>query len=474
MTKIEFSYNIAIMKRNIDPILKDFVGDSSENSRVLLVEGARQVGKTYLVESVLKELPPERVVSINLEREKDLKLEIDGTKNFGEFTGWLSLKKGFKNNAGYTVFIDEAQESRILGSYVLSMKEEWKKTRVILTGSSMNRLFDGSTRVPVGRIEYLTVWPFTFLEFLKFGKCEREMELIQNFNLDNEIYDAVHKQMLGKYDEYLSVGGMPEAVRTFYEGKEYAQTLRFIIASQQDDFQRKESHLKNNLFLDAIKAVSNGVGYPFKKTHISKNDYDASAVLALLKQWYIVLEVAQKGSATTQDNFHPKEYLYDLGILKILRETVIPKISAVKTLNEKLRSPLGGLIENAVLLNMLEGKGGFYEINGWKNRSNKEIDFIYPSEQSEREGEAPTALPLEGATRAPIKDSENISPIEVKASLNVTNRHAKNLIQYLLEHDLKTGLLISLDKPKRMNLRGLNIINIPAYLFSQNFLKIVL
>lgn len=446
MTLFGISRNILIMKRNIDYILRDFFRDDGSESKVLLVEGARQVGKTFFVKSALKDLDQNRVISIDLEKEKDLKFEIEGTQSFKEFTQWLSFKKGFKDNQVYTIFIDEAQESRNLGSYVLSMKEEWKNTKVILTGSSMNKLFDGSSRVPVGRIEYLTVWPFSFLEFLKFGKFTNHIDFIRNFNLDDNIYDEIHSQLLSKYDEYLSVGGMPEAVKSFYNEEDFVQTLRFIIASQQDDFQRKEANIKNHLFIDAIKAVSSDVGYPFKKTHISKNDYDASAVLSLLKEWYIILEVAQRGTAPTQDNFHPKEYLYDLGILRILRETNIPKISAVKTLNEKLRTPLGGLIENAILLNMLEGKGGFYEISGWKNKLGKEVDFIY-------------------------KDMERTLPIEVKASIKITNRHAKNLIHYLSEHKLRTGLLISLDKPKKMKMRGFNIVNIPAYLFSQDIIN---
>lgn len=434
------------MKRNIHYILENFLRDSETESGVLLVEGARQVGKTYLVEDVLKERASDRIISINLEKEKDLKLEIDETRTFAEFSKWLEFRKGFKNDTAFAVFIDEAQESRRLGAYVLSMKEDWKKTRVILTGSSMTRLFDDSVRVPVGRIEYLTVWPFGFLEFLKFGNCERELNFILNFKLGDDIHDAIHAGLLNKYDEYLSIGGMPEAVRSFCEKKDYEQTLRFLIASQQDDFQRKEPHLKNNLFLDAIKAVSGSVGFPFKKTHITKSDYDASAVLLLLKQWFIVLEVSQRGSSPVQSNFHPKEYLYDLGVLKMLRETAIPKISAVRTIDEKLRSPLGGLIENAILLNMLEGKGGFYEIHGWKSRQNKEVDFIY-------------------------KGAEKTLPVEVKASQKITNRHAKNLVHYLSEHNLKTGLLISLDKPRIMRMRGFEIVNIPAYLFSQDFIR---
>jgi len=433
------------MKRNIEYILENFFKDYGPKSSVLLVEGARQVGKTYLIEEFLKNKDRDRIISINLEKEKDLKFEIDGTRNFGEFSQWLGFKKGFRNDQFYTIFIDEAQESKNLGSYIVSMKEEWKNTKVILTGSSMNKLFSGDSRVPVGRIEYLTVWPFSFLEFLKFGEFTNQVEFIRNFNFNEEISDIVHNDLLNKYDEYLSVGGMPEAVKSFYKKEDFEKPLRFIIASQQDDFQRKESAIKYNLFIDSMKAVSQNVGYPFKKTHITKNDYEASAILALLKQWYIILEVPQKGSTPAHNNFHPKEYLYDLGVLRIFREVAIPKIFAVSTLNEKLRCPLGGLIENAILLNMLEGKGGFYEITGWKNKDGKEVDFIYKSK---------------GKTL----------PIEVKASLKFTNRCAKNLVHYLSEHKLKTGLLISLDKPKKIKINGLDIVNIPAYLFSQDII----
>lgn len=433
------------MKRNNENIIRDFLSKSETESKVLLVEGARQVGKTYLVESVLKTLEQSRIISINLEREKNLKFEIDQTKSFAEFTQWLMLEKGFKDNQVFTVFIDEAQESEKLGSYVISMKETWKNTKVILTGSSMNKLFDGDTRVPVGRLEYLTVWPFTFLEFLKYGNLENDIDYILNFNFNTELPDVVHNKLLELYDEYLTVGGMPKVVDAHYAKEDFGKELRFIIASQKEDFQRKEAALKNELFIDAVKAVSNTVGFSFQKTHISKNDYDVSRILSLLKQWYIVIEVAQKGSATHQTRFHPKEYLYDLGILRILRETAIPHISAARTLNEKLRTPLGGLIENSVLLNMLEGKGGYYEINGWKDQSSKEVDFIY-------------------------KDAKKTIPLEVKASLKVTNRHAKNLCHYLSEHHLETGLLVSLDKPKKRKQQGYQIIEVPAYLFSQNIL----
>ena len=65
---------------------------------------------------------------------------------------------------------------------------------------------------------------------------------------------------------------------------------------------------------------------------------------------------------------------------------------------------------------------------------------------------------------------EKTLPIEIKASLKITNRHAKNLIHYLSEHKLKTGLLVSLDKPKKMKMQGFHIVNVPAYLFFQDII----
>jgi uncharacterized protein len=436
------------MKRNIAYILEEFLESRQDESRILLVEGARQVGKTYLVNDALKRIKQHDVISINLEKEKDARFEIDNTRNFEEFTQWLAFEQGFKDNSGYTIFIDEAQESQQIGSYVLSMKEDWKRTKIVLTGSSMNKLFDNNTRVPVGRIEYLTVWPFSFLEFLRYNQFNSQIDYIEQFQFQQEIPDSIHEKLLSLYDDYLLVGGMPKAVSAYYEKKDFEKELRFIIASQKEDFQRKEPQLKNSLFIEALKAVGNDVGLSFIKTHITTNDYDASRILDLLKQWYIVIEVAQKGSATNQTNYHPKEYLYDLGIMRLLRETSIPHISAIHTLNEKLRTPLGGVIENAILLNMLEGKGGFYEINGWKDSANKEVDFIY-------------------------KDIKQTLPIEVKASLKISNRHAKNLCYYLAAHQLETGLLVSLDKPKRMKQQGFEIINVPAYLFSQRLFDLL-
>jgi predicted AAA+ superfamily ATPase len=127
-----------------------------------------------------------------------------------------------------------------------------------------------------------------------------------------------------------------------------------------------------------------------------------------------------------------------------MREVAIPRISALKTLSEKLRTPLGGLIENAVLLQLLEGSGGFYEISSWKKSSHDliEVDFIY-------------------------KNIDTSIPIEVKSALNVSKRHGKNSAAYLFESEQKHGILLSLDKPKELYYKDCRIKNIPVYLFNR-------
>ena len=135
---------------------------------MLLVQGARQVGKTVICKQALSQLPPNRKITfINLEESPDLKLQIDQTQNFAEFTALLRLSKGFAPGEDAVLFIDEAQESKKIGSYVRFMKENWQHTKCILTGSSMTKLFDNDTRVPVGRFESLIVRPSSFREYLR-------------------------------------------------------------------------------------------------------------------------------------------------------------------------------------------------------------------------------------------------------------------------------------------------------------------
>ncbi len=426
------------MKRDIN--IDQFLRFDETESSVLLVEGARQVGKTYFLNDILSE---KNHIKIDLEKEKAFRAKIDATTNFEEFDLLLKTQKGLKSGA--ILFIDEAQESEKLGEYVRYMKESWTNVTTILTGSSMTKLFRPNTRVPVGRINYLTVNPFSFREFLRFINKEEMLDSALELSIQNKaIPSFIHEDLLKLFDDYLFCGGMPAVVKSYFQNRDFSETISNLVVSQQDDFIRKERNISNDLYLKALKGISNHVGGNSKFTHISDNYHYAKKVVDLLKEWFLILEIEQKGSIETQ-NFLPKRYLYDIGILRSLRETVTPRLSIINSLDEKLRIPIGGLIENFVLIELLRNKSRFHNISSWKksNKDSIEVDFIY-------------------------KNKDQTYPIEVKASVKIHNRHFKNLIHYLNEQNLHQGLLVSLAEFKKLKIGDKEIINIPAYLFSRD------
>jgi uncharacterized protein len=421
------------MRRQLATVIEKYLNRDEPRSNTLIVQGARQVGKTHLVQSILEKR--EQVCAINLEKTPQDKLAIDSTHSFAEFEVFLKTYYGFQPKKGSVLFIDEAQESKKLGSYVRFFKEEWEGSKVILTGSSMSRLFQVDQRVPVGRVEYLNVHPFSFREFLRM----LGQESLLDEALSSKTYpDFLHQKLLNAYDSFLKVGGLPEVVLAYKAQEDYSSVQRFILASQNDDLINKE-RFKSYLFLDALRGVSNHVGSPSMYTHIAGSYNDAKSISQKLKEWFIMWEVEVLGSLPTQ-NISPKRYLYDIGILRLVRETSIPSISAVNTLDASLRTPLGGLIENAVLLDLAKHTSGINLISGWKksSKSDYEVDFI-------------------------LKKNDQTLPIEVKASLNVQKRHMHSLVQYCEYYKISKGFLLSLDVPQKVKLDNIIVECLPAY-----------
>ncbi|MCI0470118.1 MAG: AAA family ATPase [Candidatus Aminicenantes bacterium] len=187
------------MKREIEKKLKAMLTDKS-SSRVIVIEGARQVGKSFLVANVLKsqELP---FFTFDLEKERRLRRQIDETEDFTDFKTLMIDRYGLRKNS--ILFFDEAQESKKLAYYVKSFKEDWPDIRVILTGSSMSRFFPGEIRIPVGRTQSMTVFTFSFPEFVEYLLGEELADFLRS--APDTVPASRHKLML-------------EQVRSLYAG----------------------------------------------------------------------------------------------------------------------------------------------------------------------------------------------------------------------------------------------------------------
>ncbi len=196
--------------RDIQGRLEGFIGEKRLHQNVLILSGARQVGKTTLLQEVLKN---KNHLYINLEKTPSNAEEIDGCVDFSQFEKFLKEKHNF-DHTKQILCIDEAQQSRGLGRFVTGMKEDWEYSTVVLTGSLINELHNETPRRPVGRETFLNMWPMTFKEFVKARGYDSLVETMETFQLDQEISSFEHNHFLEAFDLYLNVGGLPEIVST--------------------------------------------------------------------------------------------------------------------------------------------------------------------------------------------------------------------------------------------------------------------
>jgi uncharacterized protein len=430
--------------RNKSKYINNLLGSPSRE--VLVVEGARQVGKTTLLENVLKDFP--KSVMINLETDLNALHAIDATASFEDLELYLSYSHSIKDEEGVVLCIDEAQESQVLGRYVRSFKEKWKHAKVVLTGSSMSRLFRKEQRIPVGRYTSIFITPMSFREFLQAREKDSLINLIESFKIDPDpriISSTAHELFLKELDQYITVGGLPEVVRQYLSGGNWKKTRYDIFLSQSEDFIRNTEIEDRFLFTSAMKSISNNLGSPSKYTSIDESYPRAKKICSILKSWKLIYEIEQRGNAPNS-TFYPKRYIYDIGIAHDLRDLSLPNISILHTLSSAQRTPLGGLLENALLLQVISDEDRL-SISGWKNSSNdnKEIDFVLKSEQ--------------------------YYPIECKSSLKYSSKQIYGLREYLKISGLSSAALISLSPYQKIQEEKCTFYNVPFYLFDKNLLE---
>jgi predicted AAA+ superfamily ATPase len=190
----------------------------SENRKPLILRGARQVGKTFVVNRFSRKF--EYYIELNLERPRERELFTDF--NTGrELLERILLYRGRKVNSDQTLlFIDEIQHSYEAMRSLRYLFEDVKGLHVIAAGSLLEVFSkrDGFS-FPVGRVKNLFLYPVNFLEFLK----SKNPPLAENLlNLDLKEETAHHDLLLDAFNEYTFIGGMPEALALYLETGSYS------------------------------------------------------------------------------------------------------------------------------------------------------------------------------------------------------------------------------------------------------------
>ncbi len=426
--------------RNIESELYDFIDSSDEHKDVLLVEGARQVGKSTLVEHVISRFAAKTII-INLEKDRLFRLKIDECRQFSEFEELLRISFGFDPSESGILFIDESQESMVVGQFVRFMKESWPRTTSILSGSTLSRLFRKNVRYPVGRVKRLTVSPFSFQEFLRAGDNDF---LADKLGAPSQVSTLVHQELLLNLNKYLEVGGLPAVVLEYFHGRDFRQLRSSVIADYEEDFIRLFGEDDLGIVKACFRSVANYVGSPSKNSSVvpaptTPVHHKINKIFSRLEQWKLLFRSEQRGvSPEKSHRYLPKRYLFDTGILRHYREAAVPSISLINSISAEQRKPLGGIVENQVAIELSRKNS---ELHGWKKSpSGMEIDFIF------RRGDIHV-------------------PVECKAATRIKKTHLKGLRSYLRMYDQKVGIVVSLSLYERIHLDGgLEIINIPLYM----------
>ncbi|MCP5106133.1 MAG: ATP-binding protein [bacterium] len=255
------------MKRTVMVELMKWKDDSRK--KPLLIRGARQVGKTYTIRQLGSVFEDFQELNFELkpEAEKAFKSDLDPQRIIRD----LSIFTGQKITPGKTLlFFDEIQEAPNAIKAIRYFYEMMPELHVIAAGSLLDFELE-NTGMPVGRVSSIYMHPMSFTEFLAAKGENLLIDVLAGHNVTENISDMAHRKLLKLLGEYMTVGGMPEAVDCFVETSDLNRCFkihRSIIDTYRQDFNKyaKKYQLKYvELLFSSIPSL---VGKKFKYSHV--------------------------------------------------------------------------------------------------------------------------------------------------------------------------------------------------------------
>ncbi len=222
-----------MFKRNVIHDLRNWAG--KENRKPMVIRGARQVGKTSLVDEFGKEF--DLYLSLNLDKKSDQVFFSKETAVSQIFESILVSKRLQKPRGRVLLFIDEIQNSSFAINSLRYFYEEMPDIHVIAAGSLLETLLHRHVSFPVGRVEYLALRPCTFSEFLgALGEYPLQEKLTSV-----SVSELLHTRMMELFRQYTLIGGMPEVVDHFANKKDIIALdpiYQTLLTGYRDDIEK--------------------------------------------------------------------------------------------------------------------------------------------------------------------------------------------------------------------------------------------
>ena len=257
---------------------------SKPNRKPLLIRGARQVGKTYLVRFFAKEYF-DQMLEINLERNPEI-ASLFTANDTRKIVQLLELQYNITIRPGGTLlFLDEIQAVPELLASLRYFYEELPELHVIAAGSLVEfALEEPSFSMPVGRIEYLHFGPMQLEEFLLAAGKDKLVTFLNEYSVGDSIPEPLHNLLMDQLRTFLVTGGMPEAVAVYlnsHSWQDCESTKHSLLATFQDDFNKYGKRVKHQRLQLLFKKIPLLVGSKFKYVNVDRNERSADLAKAL-------------------------------------------------------------------------------------------------------------------------------------------------------------------------------------------------
>ncbi len=417
----------AMLKRKISDVIEQHLKSNSE--RILLVDGARQVGKTYIIRYVGKKLFANFIEINMLEDSVGNKLFANAT-TVDDFYLRVSMIAGdkMKEKENTLIFIDEIQAYPHLLTMLKFLRDDNRFT-YIASGSLLGLTLAQTTSIPMGSIRKIRMFPLDFEEFLYAnGMNEFAVSALRKkFEARESLDEAMHEKMMEFFKRYLLVGGLPAAVNAFLDTKNiqavreiqreihdyYAADASKYDAERKLKIRRIYDQIPSNLENKKKRVVAQRIEGIRGRTFADYEDefeYLISAGIALNVQAistpvFPLIESSGKNLL--------KLYLNDVGIL-----TSILYGSNIRAILDDERSINLGSVYESVVASELIAHG--YNLFYYDNRSKGEVDYL-------------------------IDDYDSLSavPIEVKSGKDYTVHSALNAFVKNEDYHVKKAFVLS-------------------------------
>lgn len=428
------------MKRSLYNQLKIWKNDNRR--KPLLLQGARQVGKTYLINAFGKN-SYSNYIYLNFEEDVELKTLFEGSLSSENILKNISLYFGRKINAQDTlIFFDEIQDCPSALTSLKYFKEQSPEYHIISAGSLLGVSVGKTTSFPVGMVNFMTLHPMTFNEYLvAFGEDLLASEIMK-MDLNASLPNAIHDKLKDHLKMYLYLGGMPEVVQSYLNENDIQKTRTIqmeILEAYERDFSKystDQQAIKTSELWRSIPGQLSKENKKFKYRNVQKNaraSTFAHSIEWLNKSGLINIVNHIKTPKIPLSGYVDyskfKLYLHDTGLLgAMLNLTSDIIINPTKLFTEYN----GAFIENFVANELVANR--HKDLYYWTSKSEAEVDYI-------------------------LQIENEIYPMEVKSGLS---RNIRSLRSYGEKFNPR---LIIRTSPRNF-IRDKEFVNIPLYTVS--------